>query len=475
MKPITQFLLYISVAIFVSVISVRDAVAQGTLHTLVVNGPLDKRINVVILSEGYTAAQQAQFLADAGRSLSAVLAVSPWNSYRTYINGFAIFVASAQSGADDPSASIFRNTYFNSTFDSYAIDRLLTIPPNNLNSNYADGYGKVYALLAAHIPSFDIVLILVNDPQYGGSGGTLAISSLHEFSPEIVIHELGHSHAKLGDEYTSSFPGYPDVEEPNTTQQTQRNLIKWSPWISPTVPIPTPAIQQYGSSVGLFEGAHYHVTDWYRPSLSCKMKAYNAAFCPVCVQSHVLANYSLVSPIDSILPVSSAVTIANGESKVLSVIPMKPPAFPLLVRWYDDGVLLTTTATSLTVSAGSLGSGLSSIKCVVTDTTSFVRVDPIHILRDSTIWTVSVNTSCVCGFHGDPNGDRVSSSILDIVQIIDVAHRGAPAYATGSCPFADVDLNCDGTVDITDVTRMVNVAFRGGDANSSYCDPCQSL
>lgn len=473
MTKSTQSILCTLLILIGSALSTRDSVAQVTLHTLVSNGPLDRRINIVILSEGYTTAQKTQFIADAETALNSILAVSPWSEYQAYVNGFAIFVASAQSGADDPSASIYRNTYFNSTFDSYAIDRLLTIPPNNLNSNYADGYGKVYSLLASYMPSYDIVLILVNDQQYGGSGGTFAISSLHNLSPDIVIHELGHSHARLGDEYTASYPGYPDIEEPNTTQQTQRNLIKWNSWISPSVPVPTPATQTYSNTVGLFEGAHYHLTNWYRPCLTCKMKTFDAAFCPVCVQSHILANYVLISPIDSILPALSSITIANGESKVLRVIPMQPPAFPLMVRWFSDGVPIGTYATSLTVSAGLLGAGVSSVKCVVTDTTSFVRVDPTQILRDSVVWTVTVNTSCDCSFHGDPNGDGVSSNILDIVRIVDIAHRGAPVITTGSCPYADVDLDCDGVVDVSDVVYMVSVAFRGASAESLYCNPCQ--
>jgi len=77
----------------------------------------------------------------------------------------------------------------------------------------------------------------------------------------ILVHESGHTLGNLGDEYTTSYPGYPDTEEPNTTTQTNILLIKWRAWIPNGTPIPTPPTGTYQNTVGLFQGAHYH-THW---------------------------------------------------------------------------------------------------------------------------------------------------------------------------------------------------------------------
>jgi len=226
--------------------------AQGTLQQILNNGPTDKRINIVVLSEGYTSSQLAQFFIDASTTLDRMLTNQPLSEYRPYFNGFVISVASNESGSDHPSRNITRDTYFNSSYGTSGLERLVTI-------NSA-GSARASALLQQLMPEYDIVIVLVNDTEYGGSGGSYLISSMHTSSAEIATHELGHSFAHLGDEYSDAYPGYPDFEEPNTTRETQRDQIKWRGWIIGSTPIPTPATNDYATLVGLFEGAHYHAT-----------------------------------------------------------------------------------------------------------------------------------------------------------------------------------------------------------------------
>jgi hypothetical protein len=116
----------------------------------------------------------------------------------------------------------------------------------------------VFNLLANLLPEYDVVILLVNDSKYGGSGGPVAIASTNQLSTEIAIHELGHTVVHLGDEYSDPIPGYPDTEEPNTTAQTNPALVKWRAWFVPGTPYPTPPTLDFASIVGLFEGAHYH-------------------------------------------------------------------------------------------------------------------------------------------------------------------------------------------------------------------------
>src|SRR5204863_1547805 len=131
--------------------------------------------------------------------------------------------------------------------------------------------------------------------------------------PYVLTHETGHVLANLGDEYTSAYPGYPDIEEPNTTRETRRDFVKWKAWISTNTPVPTPATAPYSSVVGLFEGAHYHTTNWYRPKLDCAMRSYGAAFCEVCSEALVLEIYKRVRPVDGFSPATTSLSVSNSQ------------------------------------------------------------------------------------------------------------------------------------------------------------------
>src|ERR1035437_723500 len=169
-------------------------VAQASMQTILSNGPISNRLNIVVLSEGYTSSQLAQFAVDATNSVGALLSHPPYQEYRNYFNAFAIKVASAQSGSDHPSSGSYRDTYFNSSYDQYG-DYIITIPSDST------GQGKVDALLQTFMPNCQLPILLVNDLTYGGSDGfdTTAIASTAAVSgemppnpPGILTHETGH-------------------------------------------------------------------------------------------------------------------------------------------------------------------------------------------------------------------------------------------------------------------------------------------
>ena len=47
------------------------------MQTLVTNGPTSNRLNVVVLSEGYTTSQLARFLVDATNAVNTILSQPP--------------------------------------------------------------------------------------------------------------------------------------------------------------------------------------------------------------------------------------------------------------------------------------------------------------------------------------------------------------------------------------------------------------
>ena len=96
-----------------------------------------------------------------------------------------------------------------------------------------------------------------------------------------------------------------------------------------------------------------------------------------------------------------------------------------------------------------------------------VRFDPAF-----TSGTVTVRCH-----HADPVCDG-EHNILDVVMVANRAYRAYEALNDPSCAAHGVtvdgltDVNCDGVTDVMDHVRMVNVAFRGMDPLTQFCDPC---
>jgi hypothetical protein len=373
-----------------------DAVLQASgenakLSMILSNGPPDIRLNIVFLAEGYTASQEASFTNQAKSVLNQMLNVSPYNEYKNHFNAFAIFVPSAQSGSDHPSRNTYRDTYFNSSYGTGALERLITIPPNSWNSNFSDGRGKAFALLSQLLPDYDLPVILVNDTEYGGSGGVPAIASANALSAELALHEIGHSFAGLADEYEEQLSGYPDVEAANTTRETAREFIKWRNWIGSDIPVPTPETFEYVNDVGLFEGAYFHPVGWYRPKMDCRMRNLSQPFCEVCRETHVLTIYSLLELIPSSAPAENNVVVPGGGELEMRIDTVQPAPNTLIYSWSIDGVTNTAYSSNyFPARFATLGTGTRLVRVNVLDETPFVRTDPRGLLFKSRSWLVTV-------------------------------------------------------------------------------------
>jgi hypothetical protein len=259
--------------------------------------PRNRAFNVVLLAEGFTDAQQADFNTACGSFLTAFSGTPPFDELAPAINVFRVNVSSTDSGADDPASAggtgAVVSTYFDATFGGNGIRRLLLC-----NTTTA------LQVAAAQVPEFTVAIVVVNSPIYGGSGGSVGTYSLAGGATEIAIHEMGHTAFDLADEYPYYAGGnetghdhHPAGEpgEPNVTTNTDRNTLKWRWAVSSTTAIPTmsnPNCAQVDSrpssvpsgTVGLFEGAHYYHCGGFRPQYDCKMRNLGVPFCAVCRQ-----------------------------------------------------------------------------------------------------------------------------------------------------------------------------------------------
>ncbi|WP_420457629.1 M64 family metallopeptidase [Rubrivirga sp.] len=358
------------------------AQAQPVLTPIVSNGPTDRRINLVIVAEGFVAGQEATFVSRATAVADDLLSTPPYDRYRPAFNVFGAFVPSAQTGSDHPSRGVFRDTYFDSYYDCGGIERLICVGAQD----------RVQTLLVQTVPDYDIVFVLVNDPEYGGSGGVFAVGSVHPLASDLALHEIGHSFGRLADEYGGTEAGFTSL---NTTVSPNRELAPWSEWIEASTPTPTPDVGAQTGAVGLFLGAAYSDTGAYRPQRFCEMRELGRPFCAVCHEHHVGAIYGRVSPLDAVSPAGPEAE-GDGGPLTFRVETLVPPA-DLAVEWTVDGVPVEADGPALTLTAYADG---STVAARVLDTSTTVREPSVRALMEDTYaWTVRGTAT---GAEGDP-------------------------------------------------------------------------
>jgi hypothetical protein len=389
--------LYVRRFVWLAFLLLAARCSQGAIFsTIITNGPATNRVNLVLFSEGYTNGQLAAFLNDATNAANFFLSAEPYAEYSNYFNVFAIFTNSAHAGSTHLISRSYAAgyTYFNSTYDGSS-DRIITIPPNVSDANYSHGDGKIDSLLKQYLPvtNYDLPALLVNDIVAGGSDNydrRTAITSVGDVS-YILVHESGHTLGKLGDEYTNPYPGYSTNDvEPNTTTNTVYSKIKWNAWMSTNTPIPTPLLLAYASTVGLFQGAHYHTNGWYRPYENCCMQSFGVGFCPVCQEALVLAIYGRARPLDGRSPGTNSLSVTNSQALTFSLNLLQPATHNLSVQWLTNGVAVGgATGAALDVWPGQLGNGTNKVEADVWDATSMVRNDTQNALKQTNIWTLN--------------------------------------------------------------------------------------
>lgn len=361
------------------------------VETLQVSGDPANRINVVLLGDGYTQAQQDKLSRDAQCWLAAFKATVPYGTYATYFNVKLVHVISQEDGASNgmhglgtPRSTALGATFQNASPAGRAPAYRLLVVDNAL----------AQAVAAAHAPECTKVLVLVNDTNYGGSGGIIPVISIHPDSGLISLHELGHSLGGLADEYacgdTSALQDSME-DYPNVTACQSLDLIKWRSWIAPGMPLPTPDTFAHSAHVGLFEGALYHDAGVYRPRHSCRMRSLNDGFCEVCSEALVHGIYHRVHPIDAAFP-PSPVQLAAGAALDLSITHPVPSPNTLQVAWTLDGLALEEGGDHLALPAGTLAPGTHQISARLTDATPLVRHD-MERLTEAHSWTVNVGGS----------------------------------------------------------------------------------
>jgi hypothetical protein len=301
--------------------------SPGPLVTIQKMGEPAGKADLLVLGDGYTAAERPKFEKDAQRFAETLFAISPFREHRHDFNIWGLCPRAEQSGISRPSSGIHRRNPLGTTYDSLDTERYILSFDN-----------RALRDIASYAP-YEFIEILVNGDTYGGGGifnlyATVAIDNL--WAPYVGVHEFGHHFAALADEYFTSQVAYlpatsrTEPWEPNVTALLDPSNLKWKDLVSPGTPIPTPwhkeefealerEIQKrrkeiraanlpesemnrlleeeerreerllngetYAGKVGAFEGANYEAQGYYRPQVNCVMFTRHKTFCAVCKRS----------------------------------------------------------------------------------------------------------------------------------------------------------------------------------------------
>ena len=192
--------------LLLSMIGLVGHAQKFPVDTLAKTGPVNKRLNVVILGDGFTAAEMPKFIVEANNFMNYFLSYAPYNKYKDYFNFYAIKTPSNENGAtnlgkapdfdnkafpykDQPIET--KDTYYGCAFGTSNIHRLV----------FPSKFSVATNVIANNFASSDLTVMISNTPWYGGSGGLFATYTLAPSALDIAVHEIGHSFSNLADEY----------------------------------------------------------------------------------------------------------------------------------------------------------------------------------------------------------------------------------------------------------------------------------
>jgi hypothetical protein len=265
---------------------------------------------------------------------------------------------------------VYVNTYFDATFDTGGISRLLTV-----------NEATAQRVAQEECPGYEVIFAMVNSAQYGGSGGSVVAFSMHEAAAEIAIHESGHIIGRLADEYGTAYPGYPAGDPEGNVTYSIQNLKNYA---TATCTPPTdltkdelissylacvgkkywhqliiqnwggddpehftvPTSDDYIDVIGMFKGARYLYNGIYRPKFTCMMRNLSQPFCEVCakamlegVKLHCNQNSRPTTPVLTISPSNAHA----AESVQASAVSADADGDPITYSWeiYGPAGLVT--------------------------------------------------------------------------------------------------------------------------------------
>ncbi|TWU49700.1 M64 family metallopeptidase [Rubripirellula reticaptiva] len=311
------------------------------LTTILNNGSSTNRVDVMFIGDGYTSTELGTtYTSHIDQAISYFFDTKdPFPRYKNFFNFHRVDVVSNESGADDPVNGITRDTALNATYNTNGIDRLLYF-----NTGIANA--EVNSAIAGTGVDVDMRIGVVNSTKYGGGGGQWAVYAGGNASAlEVAVHEVGHSFARLADEYFS--PGTYTGSEPGEANVTADPALgKWDRWLGYTDP-DNPSIGE----IGYYEGGKYVENGIYRPSNNSLMRSLNRPLDAVGREAFIEKIYAEVDPLDAWT--DTAATLSMFDDVWVDVIDESV----INVQWLIDGIDSGMQGSMLDIAALGLADG----------------------------------------------------------------------------------------------------------------------
>jgi IgA Peptidase M64 len=269
--------------------------ADVTMVKLIDNGPFGSKVTMVVVGDGFTAADQDAYNSHVDDLLTNGLFTQDfYAANKSAFDLVRLNVFSNQSGVSTKTydangnviATTTSDTYFGAIFNGDWNHCWVEDGPNTAK--------RLTDLLNQWVPDRRLIFLLLNNPGFGGCGGGGRLTLPLGVTWSTVAHECGHALGGLADEYHQLNNAYTGSEpgQPNATINTNRATLKWAWAVAASTPIPTggddytppkPAGWDDNQGVGLFAGGSGdYATGIYRPVINCRMNSNNPPFCPVC-------------------------------------------------------------------------------------------------------------------------------------------------------------------------------------------------
>jgi hypothetical protein len=266
-----------------------DLEPRGEVWALFEHGPPGEKVDLVVVSAGYTEEELPKFHADAERLVGELFSYEPFKGRKSDFNVWVVDLPSPVSGVTRPHSDRWRRTPLSSQYGIFDSERYLLTPDNRAMRD---------ALSAA---PYEFVAVLVNAAQYGGGGiyNWQAVSSVDSEPWEAnatALHDPQHikwgDRGEPGTPLPTPWPKAEFEEHSRRIRALRQELIDGN---APEADFDALFREQreierqmlssgtHADHVGAFEGASYEARGLYRPEQDCIMFSRNMhGFCRVC-------------------------------------------------------------------------------------------------------------------------------------------------------------------------------------------------
>ena len=215
-----------------------DRPPLGEVWALQENGPPSKKVDLLVIGEGYTEAELPKFHADARRLVDALFEEEPFLSRRSDFNVWGLDLPAGESGVSRPRCA--------GVPPHAAVVRVQT---SSIPSVTCLTYDNRALRDAASAAPYEFLEIVVNEAQYGGGGSSTSRPRRRPTpASRVRVHtRIRPPLRRAGGEYYTSDVAYetggayhPERGSRTSPRCTTPARLKWGDLVEEGTPLPTP-------------------------------------------------------------------------------------------------------------------------------------------------------------------------------------------------------------------------------------------